>query len=83
MKRMNLYLSNEEIAGLSSISVHEKRSVSALVRQAIHQTYFEKKKADFAEALKKTCGIWKERKDIGSTDAYVRKLRTDRRSLSK
>ncbi len=83
MKRVNLYLSEKEIVGLSSVSVHEKTSVSALVRRAIHQTYFENKKADFSGAVRKVAGIWTKRKDIGSTEAYVRKLRADRRSAAK
>jgi hypothetical protein len=47
-----------------------------LIRDAIDACYGATPKEDFLEALNAGAfGVWKDRKDLGSTDEYVRSLR--------
>lgn len=54
-------------------------SISELVRKAIRKVYVREKPADADVILKKAAGIWKDRKDIPSTEEYVRDMRRDTR----
>ncbi|OGS28065.1 MAG: hypothetical protein A2297_04470 [Elusimicrobia bacterium RIFOXYB2_FULL_48_7] len=77
MQRTQIYLSEKEIAVLSSISLNAKVSVSELIREAIDKCYSNKKN-DIVEAMNKVSGIWKNKKGLNA--GYVRSLRQDGRS---
>jgi len=77
MQRTQVYLSEKEIAVLSSISLSAKVSMSELIREAIDKCY-SNKKYDIVEAMNKVGGIWKNKKGLNAD--YVRNLRQDRRS---
>lgn len=80
MKRTQIYLSEEEASILSYLSVSKKKPMSELIREAIDRFYLHTKKINFIQALHQVTGIWKDRKDIGTTATYARNLRVDRRS---
>ena len=79
MKRTQIYLTNEEWRALSIESTAHNVSLSELIRRAIDQVYVHNGKDDFEQALRAATGLWKDRADIGDTDAYVRSLREDDR----
>jgi len=74
MKRTQLYL-EESVWKLLQIQARQSgTSISELVRQAVRDKYGispEKRR----EAMQAWVGIWKDRKDLPSTAAYVRQLR--------
>jgi len=74
MKRTQLYL-EESVWKLLQIQARQSgTSISELVRQAVRDKYGispEKRR----EAMQAWVGIWKDRKDLPSTEAYVRQLR--------
>lgn len=79
MKRTQLYL-EEGIWKLLQIRARQSgTTISELVRQAVREKYGvspEKRR----EAMQAWVGIWKDRKDLPSTEAYIRQLRKgDRR----
>lgn len=78
MKRSQIYLAEEQWHLLHKLSQKTKRSIAELIREAIDYIY-TKKKVDFKSALMKAYGIWKDRKDLPSTEEYVRQLRKDTR----
>ena len=79
MKRTQLYL-EESVWKLLQIHARQSgTSISELVRQAIRDKYAISP-AKRREAMQAWVGIWKDRKDLPSTEAYVRQLRKgDRR----
>jgi len=83
MKRVNLYLAEEEIAALSATGVREGVSISELARRAIRTAYMGGETVHFAAAARAVRGLWKDRADIPSADRYVRAIRKDRRSSSR
>jgi len=83
MKRVNLYLAEEEIAALAATGVREGVSVSELARRAIRTAYMNRKTVDLAAAARTVHGLWKDRTDIPPTARYVRTIRKDRRSSSR
>lgn len=79
MKRTQLYIEDDVFKALEDISHEQMVSISELVRKAIRKVYIRKKPADADIILKKAAGIWKDRKDMLSADAYVRQMRRDTR----
>ncbi len=79
MKRTQLYINEELYRVLSSISRTEKKSISELVSSAIAEKYMVKNTIDIIRVVDNLAGIWKDRKDIKNTDAYIRKCRKDTR----
>jgi len=74
MKRTQLYL-DEDIWKVLHIRSHQSgTSISELVRQAVRDKYGISP-AKRREAMQAWVGIWKDRKDLPSTEAYVRQLR--------
>ena len=59
-----------------------KNRFSELVRQAVREKYWHQP-GNRAQALKKLIGIWKDRKDIGDSTEYVRKLRKNSSRLQR
>ena len=74
MKRTQLYLDEDIWKVLHIRSRQSGTSISELVRQAVRDKYGISP-AKRREAMQAWVGIWKDRKDLPSTEAYIRQLR--------
>ena len=74
MKRTQLYLDEDIWKALHIRSRQSGTSISELVRQAVRDKYGISS-AKRREAMQAWVGIWKDRKDLPSTEAYMRQLR--------
>ena len=80
MRRTQIYLDDQQRRKLERVAKRTHRTLSDLIREAIDARYTATPKEDFLEALRSGAfGVWKERKDLGTTDAYVRRQRRGRR----
>jgi hypothetical protein len=80
MRLRQIYLDDKQVAQLRAAANTTARSVSEIIREAIDEKLARAGETDdFERALAGAAGIWARRADMGSTDAYVRKLRQDRR----
>jgi hypothetical protein len=79
MVRTQLYLDEEMHARLSELADRQGTSVSDLVRHALARVYGRGEPERRLRTLKAIEGIWRDRKDLGETGAYVRRLRRDTR----
>jgi hypothetical protein len=76
MRRFQVFLADREWRELDRVAKRTRRTVSALIREAIDAKYGGTPKKDFLEALcAGTFGVWKERPDLGPTDSYLRRVR--------
>ena len=79
MKRTQLYLDDDIARILSTMSRQRRQTVSELVRECVREKFGGKEKIDKAELARQLGGVWKDRKDLGGTKRYVRRLRADTR----
>lgn len=79
MKRTQLYLDDEIAKILSTVSRQKGTTVSELVRECVREKFGRKEKIDKAELARQLGGLWKNRRDLGETRKYVRRLREDTR----
>jgi len=79
MKRTQLYMDEDIFRTLKRVGRERSVTISQLVREALQKTYGREKPADAASILREAAGIWKDRKDLGATDDYVRSARKDTR----
>lgn len=79
MKRTQIYFTAEQLRDLQIRGRKEHKTMAELVRRAVDQTYRRKARSNFKEALDNVAGIWAERRDIPSTEEYVRSVRKSRR----
>lgn len=79
MKRTQIDLPDALWRQLNSISRMESVSIAELIRRAVALAYPPKKQTKFEEALDSVTGMWKDRRDIDSTESYVRSLRQSNR----
>jgi predicted DNA-binding protein len=76
MRRTQIYLDDGQRRKLDRVAKRTRRTVSDLIREAIDARYAATPREDFLEALRSGAfGVWKERSDLGKTDAYVRRQR--------
>lgn len=76
MRRTQIYLDDRQRRKLDRVASGTGRTVSDLIREAIDARYAAVPKEDFIEALRAGAfGVWKDRSDLGPTDAYVRRVR--------
>ena len=75
MVRTQLFLDEELHARLKTLARKQGRTVSALVRETLNRSFGSGTQDERARTLEAIVGLWRDRKDIGSTDAYVRRLR--------
>jgi len=75
MVRTQLFLDEELHARLKALARKQGRTVSELARETLRRALDRSPQEEEARTLKGIFGLWRDRKDIGSTDAYVRKLR--------
>ena len=74
MRRTQLYL-NEDIWKALHIRARQQRtSISELVRQAVRDQY-GRSSASRRQAMRELVGMWKDRRDVRNSSAYVRRLR--------
>lgn len=74
MRRTQLYLDDDLWRELHARAKTAKTTISELVRKAVRERYagnFEERR----KAMQDVVGIWRDRKDIQSSESYVRKLR--------
>lgn len=79
MKRTQIYLTTEQWNTLRAMSSQTHQSMSGLIRVAIDRKYPRRRSYGFESSVRAASGIWKDRKDIGDTAAYVRELRKSTR----
>lgn len=80
MRRTQIYLDDRQRRKLDAVARRTRRTVSELIREAIDARYGATPQEEFLEALRAGAfGIWKDRKDLGSTDQFVRTQRRGRR----
>ena len=78
MKRTQLYL-NEDVWKLLHIrSRQQGTTISELVRRAVRDKY-GRSAADRRQAMQGLVGIWRGRRDVADSEAYVRQLRKGKR----
>ena len=76
MHRTQVYLKETERRILHLISQKEHTSLSELIRRAIEKVYLkEAEDRSLEKAIDLIAGIWTKRRDLGSTDGYIRLLR--------
>jgi predicted DNA-binding protein len=76
MRRTQIYLDDRQRRKLDRVAKRTRRTVSDLIREAIDARYAATPREDFLEALRAGAfGVWKERTDLGQTDAYLRRQR--------
>jgi len=81
--RTQLYLDRHLHARLTTLARRRGRTLSELVREALVLVYGPAQTDEEIKTLRGIEGLWRDRDDLGSTDAYVRRLRRDtRRSTS-
>ena len=80
MKRTQLYLDDDIAKILSTVSRQQGKTISELVRECVREKFGARQKIDKTELARELGGIWKDRKDLGETAKYLRKLRRDIRS---
>jgi predicted transcriptional regulator len=80
MRRTQIYLDDKQVAQLKAVARTSSRTVSEVIRDAIDEKLARAEEPDdFERALTAAAGIWATRKDLGSVDDYVRRVRRDRR----
>ena len=79
MKRTQLYIEDDVFRVLRRISKEKTVSISELVRAAVKKVYALEKPEHADDVLREAAGIWKDRKDLRSTEQYVRGMRKDTR----
>jgi hypothetical protein len=78
MKRTQLYLDEDIWKALHIQSRQRRTSISELVREAVRERYGASP-TNRRQAMKAIVGIWRDRKELSDTNAYVRKLRKGKR----
>jgi hypothetical protein len=83
MVRIQIYLDDGQRRKLNQVAKRSHRTISELIREAIDARYAATAKEDFLAGLRVGAfGVWKERHDLGPTEAYVRRLRRGSRRHS-
>jgi hypothetical protein len=75
MVRTQLFLDEAMHARLRALARKQGRTVSELVREALARAFGPRPMDEQMRNWKAVEGLWRDRKDIGSTREYVRGLR--------
>jgi hypothetical protein len=75
MIKIRIDLDDAMHARLRLLGREQGRTMSDLVRDALMRAYGLRKRGDRAATLRAVEGLWRGRRDLGPTDAYVRRLR--------
>ena len=79
MVRTQLYLDEEVHARLRTMADRQGRTISDLVREAVARAYGPGQVDGRTTTLEGITALWRNRRDLGVTDAYMRRLRRDTR----
>jgi hypothetical protein len=79
MRRTQLYLDQALHKHLKTLARRRGRTLSELVREALVTVYGPVEIDDRVITLRNVTGLWRNRKDLGDTHEYVRRLRRDTR----
>ena len=79
MHRTQLYLDRDLHARLATLARRRGRTLSELVREALELVYGPAQTAEEIKTLRGIEGLWRDREELGATEAYVRRLRRDTR----
>lgn len=80
MRRTQIYLDDGQRRRLDRVARQTRRTVSDLIREAIDARYATAPERNFVDALRAGAfSVWKDRADIDSTDAHLRRLRQGER----
>jgi len=74
MRRTQLYLNEDTWKALHIRARQQRTSISELVRQAVRDQY-GRSSASRRQAMRELVGMWKDRRDVRNSSAYVRRLR--------
>ena len=76
MKRTQIYLNDRQRRELAQAAKRSRRTVSALIREAIDARFATTSNQDFLNALRTGAfGVWRQRLDLGLTETYARRVR--------
>lgn len=78
MRRTQLYLNEDIWKALHIRSRQQGTTISELVRQAVRDKYGSSS-ARRKQVMQALVGLWKNRKDLADSEAYVRRLRKGNR----
>jgi len=73
-RRVQLYLEYELHDRLTRLAKQQRRTLSALVRDAPVRVYGAGSVDEQLRTLKAIAGLWSDRDDLGDTEAYIRRL---------
>lgn len=79
MVRTQLYLDEAIHRRLRRLATTQGRTVSDLVREAVARAYGPEQAEERLTTLDGITSLWRDRVDLGATDAYVRRVRRDTR----
>lgn len=77
MVRTQLYLDEAIHRRLRDLAAKQRRTLSDLVREALVRAYGVPDADEQERTLRAIEGLWRDRKDLGTTNEYVRRLRRD------
>jgi hypothetical protein len=75
MVRTQLYLDEAVHKRISALARKQGRTLSELVREALARSFGTGQSDERRRTLQAMVGLWKDRRDIGDTEEYVRRLR--------
>jgi predicted transcriptional regulator len=81
MVRTQLYLDESIHRRLRELARKQGRTVSELVREALVRSYGTNTVDERLASLRAIEGLWRDRRDIVDSSAYVRRLRRDTHRL--
>ncbi len=77
MHRTQVYLDHTIHARLKALAKQRGRTISDLAREALARVYGSNQTGEGLATLRGIAGLWRDREDLGDTDAYVTRLRRD------
>ncbi|MGI0148652.1 MAG: CopG family transcriptional regulator, partial [Thermoplasmata archaeon] len=77
--RTQLYLDESVHGRVTRLARKQGRTLSDLVREALVRTYGAGDAEREITTLRAIAGLWKDRRDIGDTEEYVKRLRRSTR----
>ena len=79
MKRIEIYLDDEQYDNLIIESRNTRKTISELIREAVNYRFRMTRKIDFNNVIDSIAGLWENRKDIKNGKGYIDGIRKDKR----
>ena len=76
MVRTQIYLDEGQKSALERLSAERRATVSDLIRQAVDR-FIGSESIKFEDALDRSFGIWRNRRDLDEPSGYIRKIRSE------